>query len=117
MILAWPDPILSPNARTHWAPQARAKKKAREDAAWETIRQVPLEARQRIAEGNGPIPMRITFIPPDKRRRDRDNMIASLKAASDGIADGLKVNDARFVPTYLVAPPEKPGFVVVEFGA
>jgi len=41
-----------------------------------------------------------TFYFKDKRRRDRDNLLASMKAAFDGLADaGLVTNDAGF--TYL----------------
>jgi len=34
-----------------------------------------------------------TFYPPDKRRRDFDNQIASFKAGFDGIADVIGVDD------------------------
>jgi crossover junction endodeoxyribonuclease RusA len=50
--------------------------------------------------GEGKIPVEITFYPPDKRHRDADNMVASIKAGIDGLADALKVNDKRFLPTF-----------------
>jgi crossover junction endodeoxyribonuclease RusA len=56
----------------------------------------------------------VTFQPPDKRRRDRDNLQASLKAHFDGIADALGVNDSLFVPTYAIGEPVKGGAVRVE---
>lgn len=34
-----------------------------------------------------------------------------------GIAAALGVNDARFLPSYEFAEPEKPGRVVVEIGS
>jgi crossover junction endodeoxyribonuclease RusA len=34
--------------------------------------------------------------PPDQRRRDWDNVIASLKSGLDGIADALAIDDSRF---------------------
>jgi hypothetical protein len=37
-----------------------------------------------------------------------------MKPYWDGIADGLKVNDSRFLPSYHFAEPCKPGKVVVE---
>ncbi len=39
---------------------------------------------------------RIDFFPPNRARRDDDNAIAAFKAGRDGIADALKVDDARF---------------------
>jgi crossover junction endodeoxyribonuclease RusA len=43
-------------------------------------------------------PLRVTLrvYPPDKRRRDWDNVIASLKSGLDGIADALGIDDSRF---------------------
>jgi crossover junction endodeoxyribonuclease RusA len=43
-------------------------------------------------------PLRVTLrvYPPDKRRRDWDNIIASLKSGLDGIADALGIDDSRF---------------------
>lgn len=65
-------------------------------------------------KGDAPIALHITFYPPDKRRRDRDNAQASLKHHLDGIADALGVDDYRFRPTYDFAEPEKPGRVEVK---
>lgn len=112
--LPYPDKRLNPNARQHWRKHHDAKKQARLDSAWETISQIPVRARQSFAESGGPITLAVTFHPPDNRLRDTDNAIASCKALFDGIADGLGVDDSRFVPTYQMAEPEKPGRVVVE---
>lgn len=35
----------------------------------------------------------ITFCPPDRRRRDLDNMLAACKPLLDGIADATGVDD------------------------
>ena len=35
------------------------------------------------------LPLYLTFYPPDKRKRDDDNMISSFKAGRDGIAQAL----------------------------
>jgi hypothetical protein len=88
----WPDRALSPNARIHWARKAKAAKTARAIAmlkarAWEVT--------------NGPVDpdvsiIRFTAQPKTARRMDDDNLIASLKATRDGIADALGVNDRRF---------------------
>ena len=75
---------------------------------------VPLGDKKALRASTDQIRMTITFVPPDRRHRDDDNMIASLKAARDGIADALGVNDRRFRPNYVFAEPEKPGRVEVE---
>ena len=38
----------------------------------------------------------MTFIPPDRRSYDRDNLVARMKSGIDGLADALKINDKRF---------------------
>jgi len=39
----------------------------------------------------------IEFLPPDRRKRDDDNMLAAFKAGRDGLADALGIDDNRFV--------------------
>ena len=88
--LPWPDKALSPNARTHFHAKARIAKAYREQAYW-TAKASPL-----AMPSDGGIALRIEFYPPDARKRDLDNMLASVKAAIDGIADAHEVNDNRF---------------------
>ena len=60
--------------------------------------------------------IRLLFSPPDKRRRDVDNMLASMKASLDGIALAIGCDDVEFCPVILDrAPPVKGGSVLVEF--
>jgi crossover junction endodeoxyribonuclease RusA len=61
---------------------------------------------------SGDILISFRFVPPDKRG-DRTNFAGRLKPQIDGIADALEVNDARFLPSYAFAGPEKPGRVEV----
>jgi crossover junction endodeoxyribonuclease RusA len=63
------------------------------------------------------IPLSITITPPDKRRRDRDNLQHSLKYGLDQLAEHLGVDDYLFDPSYHFAEPCKPGKVVVTIGA
>lgn len=104
--LPWPAKELSPNhrSRTYHA-KARATKVARAMAWAETTK----------AKAQGTL-LTVAFCPPDKRARDRDNMIASAKAYQDGIADALSANDHSFNPEYRFANPTKGGRVVVEIG-
>lgn len=114
--LPWPPKGLSPNARLHWAQQAKLKSVARQSADWFAKAAMPLPVRQHIGGGDAPIPLKVTFYPPDRRRRDDDNMVASFKSYRDGLADALGVDDRRFRPSYEFAEPEQPGKVEVRIG-
>lgn len=118
VILSWPHSGLSPNARLHWAKRAKLIKLARAEAAALTydvmslgLREIRLHFRSMET-----IPLTVRFVPPDNRRRDRDNMVACCKAFMDGVSDALGVNDAKFRPQYQFADPCKPGRVEVELG-
>lgn len=43
-----------------------------------------------------PVLISLDFFPPDNRRRDLDGMISSMKAALDGVADALGIDDNLF---------------------
>ncbi len=45
-----------------------------------------------------PVSLEITFHPPDERRRDLDNCLASIKLGLDGIAEALGIDDRHFHP-------------------
>lgn len=108
IVLPFPPASLSGHAKGHWRAKAAETKKYREWA-----RLAALAAAQTIpATGN--IRVHVRFVPPD-RRGDRTNFANRLKAYFDGIADALGVNDARFLPSYEFAEPEKPGRVEVTF--
>ena len=111
--LPWPDKRLSPNARTHWAVLAKVKKLARKDACILATVAIPLKDKREIAAQEGRIEIEVRFYPPDARLRDDDNCVASFKAARDGIADALGVDDCRFRPTYYFMDPAKPGKIEV----
>ncbi len=91
--LSWPSKKLSPNGRHHWSEKARAVKKYRTEA-----RYAVLEAGWNGIEITGLIQLNITYHPPSRRKYDRDGLQSRLKAAFDGIADALGVDDNRFVP-------------------
>jgi len=40
-------------------------------------------------------------------------MVASIKAGLDGVADGLKINDKQFLPTFVFSEEVK-GMVTIE---
>ena len=92
IVLPWPNKALAPNVRCHWAIKYRASKAAHRTAHFETFHK--MEGCR--AAPVGKIDVRLSFYPPDKRRRDEDNMIASMKHYLDGIAHGLRVDDRNF---------------------
>jgi crossover junction endodeoxyribonuclease RusA len=116
--LPWPAKELSPNARGHWAKMARFKKGAREHADWTTKQAgITPEYAGKWWDLIGPLEITITFHQPDRRRRDRDNMIASFKSAQDGIADALGIDDSKWAVSYRFGDVVKGGRVVVELNA
>jgi len=108
--LPWPDRRLSPNARLHWAALARAKREARNVAIVATWR----HARGQSLSGDGPLRVTLRFLPPDRRARDWDNLLASMKAGLDGIAQALGVDDKRFRLALELGEPLPPGEVRVQ---
>ncbi len=104
VILPWPHRNLSPNARTHWSAKARSVAKAKNDAYFATK-----------ASGVKPcMEFHLVFCPPDNRRRDLDNLIASMKAALDGMAGAWGVDDAKFRWTAEIGEVCPGGRVIVE---
>lgn len=97
IVLGWPPSDLSPNARLHWGKVARAKKQYRQACLSVTKEQLKNEKNKKNSKN---IPERLvlemTFIPPDRRSYDRDNLVARMKAGIDGLSDALRINDKRF---------------------
>ena len=61
----------------------------------------------------GYIGVRLTFYPPDKRRRDVDGCLSASKAYLDGIADAIGADDSRFAIS-LHMSEQTGGLVVVD---
>lgn len=107
IILPWPSPSLSPNARLHWAKVAKVKRTYREACAM-TARQQG--ARKLTADK---LHLTLTFYAPTRRAFDLDNALARCKAGLDGLADVLGVDDSRWSLTIRKADTVG-GFVRVE---
>ena len=115
LTLPLPAKSLHPNARVHWRPKADAVRVARVAAKVRA-----LEAVRAAAGDKRPLPQpprwrtanaQVTFYAPDRRRRDRDGVLTSLKAAFDGIADaGVIVDDSGFIhhPVLMEYDPANP---------
>ena len=107
--LPWPPKELSPNARVHWAKKSGKAKRYRQDAL---MLARPAVSRCPAALCADTYRLSLTFHPPDRRRRDLDNMLASIKAGIDGIADALGVDDQHFSLRLERGEPTKGGEVV-----
>lgn len=106
--LPWPSRDLHPNARKHWGAKARAAKQARADAGW-----AAKAAGVKSIDATGLVVTAI-FSPPDRRRRDRDGMLSSIKSYLDGIADVIGVDDSLWEIAIRKAPPRQGGNVRIE---
>ena len=110
--LPWPPSALRPNAAS---PGAWRKKQsaAKEYKAYCKLICSPSWLRHWDAANIPSAHVTITFRPPDKRRRDLDNMLASFKQGIDAIAETMGVDDYNFSYTILRAEPAKGGLVDV----
>lgn len=103
----WPPRELSPNVRVHWSVKARATRAYRRECM------VITRNSGIVALNSYRISLFVTFYPPDRRRRDDDNVFASAKAMRDGIADALCINDNRFIYRPFLHTDTRPGGEVV----
>jgi len=109
IFLPWPDKRLSPNARVHWSSLARAKKAAKRTAYYTT-----LEAGVGKIEADT-VSVKYSFFPPDRRRRDADNMLSACKAYADGIAQAIGIDDSKWnIAIAARGAVERAGMVKVE---
>lgn len=108
IVLPWPPASLSGHNDGKWYNKAGIIAKHRK---WACI--ATREAKLCVPP-SGDIIVYVRFVPPD-RRGDRINYPNRIKPYFDGIADALKVNDARFLPSFAFCEPEKPGRVEVSF--
>ena len=114
--LPWPSAKLNPNRSKgmHWASTSALRKVARSDAFALAFKAMSIREFVR-PPATGAVALSITFVQPDRRARDRDNLLAALKPSLDGVADALGINDSQFDPiTIRREYGAKPGSVIVE---
>jgi crossover junction endodeoxyribonuclease RusA len=73
-------------------------------------------ARSKMPQGtNWPAEcqLRIEFCPPDRRKRDMDNMLASAKGHLDGLADAMRIDDSGWTLVLTRGQPEAGGAVYI----
>ena len=91
-----PDPALNPNKRLHFYKVAAAKRNAKEEMIARVIEQVkkPYTAFKKAQ-------VTITWVAKDNRRRDVDNLFASMKPYIDGmVAYGVLTDDSADLISY-----------------
>jgi crossover junction endodeoxyribonuclease RusA len=103
--LPFPPPKLSPNSRCHWAQKARVAKQYKFQC-YALLSQF----RSDLA---GQTAFDLRFLPPDERRRDLDNMVASAKQLLDALSAVCGVDDSQFKLTIAKGEPRKGGAVIV----
>ena len=110
ILLGWPPRELAPNGRYHFHAKAQAAKAYRTSAMFTALGEGPTVGPER------PLSVIVEFSPPDARKRDLDNMLASIKAGLDGISDAYGLNDYDINPiTIKRCDPVKGGRVIVRF--
>ena len=92
IMLPWPDPILNPNVKVHWAAKRDAKDASR-DAAFYLARNtgITLDPQKHYT-------VNLVFCPPDNRSRDLDNALGAAKWILDGMCRALGINDKMIRP-------------------
>ena len=88
IVLPLPPKELSPNARVHYMAKAKAAKRYRNRAALEAAAVRPDKPWKRAT-------VQAFVYHKIRRGRDGDNMLASLKSAIDGLADGGIIENDR----------------------
>ena len=107
--LPWPSRQLSPNSRQHWSAAAKAKKAFR--ARCRVLAEG--QALGLLKNASGAVLVALTFFPPDRRARDLDNLLASMKAGLDGLADAMGIDDSRWRLSIQKSETTVPGGVVL----
>jgi len=84
-----PPKECSPNARVHWA------EKAKFVAAYRlsTYYYASVEKRRQTWLAPDKAKVDVTFVVPDRRRRDKTNLASAWKAGLDGIVDAGLIQD------------------------
>ena len=93
--LPWPPKELSPNARVHRMARARVARTYRQDCGWATVEALGGIYRCPRLTGSD-LELIAEFRMPDKRWRDADNLLASIKPGIDGVCDATGINDKAF---------------------
>jgi len=109
LVLPWFDAALMPNKKNgrHWG--ATSDIKANYKMACKLIAD-----KDDKPNPDKNIYLIVGFVPPDRRHRDLDNMLAAIKPLLDGVAIAWGVDDRKFRPMQLhVLEPVKNGAILL----
>ena len=98
--LPWPDSRLSPNQRSNRLAQTKVRQAAR-NVGYVLAFEAKAKAQWQ-PPASGFVRIVYTFHPPDRRHRDLDNLLASMKACADGVAKALQIDDAGWKDIRLI---------------
>jgi crossover junction endodeoxyribonuclease RusA len=104
IVLPYPRPPLTANQRLHWRAHHRIRAALLADTQW-LIRAHAVPALDRCA-------VELHWAPPDRRRRDADNLVPTLKVCADALPlEGVVPDDTpvfmdKLMPA--IEPPERP---------
>lgn len=114
--LPWPPALLWPNGpRNKVGHVASVKKSFRHAAQWATI--LARKQRGEFARGEGEIPVRlVVYAKPYGPLPDKDNCVAAVKNALDGIAIEIGVNDKHFAAPVVEFATPRCGKIEVHLG-
>lgn len=102
--LPFPDKILNPNVHVHWSKKNRARVELRESCFY-MVKERGVELR---LDPQKHYTVTMLFCPPDNRRRDRDNLLASYKSGLDGMCRALGIDDSMIHPLPEIGPVVSP---------
>jgi hypothetical protein len=109
-IPATPPRSLSPNGRVHWRRKHADGKELQSAARWATVNAIhtaPLGPRLIT----GPVTLHwLVAWERGRKKMDQDNLIAALKAAQDGIAGALGIDDKVMVVGSVTQERDTDGF-------
>lgn len=117
-----PPASSSPNWRGHWGSKYKGSR-VYHDAVFYCC----VDARNRALMGGVSLPfikarLKLTFVFPEHRRRDRDNLLSQFKPGLDGIVDaGLVLDDAaeylELGEVDILVDPERAPLTVIDIEA
>lgn len=109
LLLPYPSPPLSLNKRMHWRVQASWAKQLHHDV-------IMLAMHQHLPKDQARAKVTLVWHPSDKRRRDTDNPVPTLKACIDGLVKYRLIPDdsSHYVTSSVeILPPMRPARLVL----
>ena len=89
--LPWTTPPLTENQRLHWRKRAVLVRAIRGEVSRACA--LSVFSDNEAPNGADHVVVELHYWPRDRRRRDADNLVPTLKAACDGLVDGNVVPD------------------------